>query len=339
LPVVIAMVATAWAFEPAGIPAQPVEKPKSEARGDSRSVFRSQTQLVVLQASVVDAERRFVKDLRLEDFAVYEEGVRQPLSLFAAGSAPLDLVLLLDGSSSMLGVMKVVQTAAINFLRTLRPEDRAALVVFNDKIQEFCAMTSDTAQIESAIRRASPVGDTAVNEALYVALWELVRGQRTGGEQRRQALVVLSDGDDNSSRVGFDSVLDRIRRSPVTVFSIVPKQDDALWWQQPYGLTQTATRRKRGLFNLRQLADETGGRVFLPARIEDLAGVYDEVSEELSQQYWLAYSPVPSVERGFRRISVRVETRPGLQVRTRSGYFPSGKNTAAAILPGAPDTP
>ena len=291
------------------LPAQTADQPVARLA----SPFRSGTELVPLQVAVTDASRRYVPDLRVEDFAVFEEGVRQDVTLFAAATAPVDVMLLLDTSFSMVQRMEVTQEAAINFVRALRQGDRAAVVPFNEVVRITQPLTADLARVEDAIRAASPSGGTAVYEAVYIALRELTRARRDASQLRRQALVVLTDGLDNSSHVALADVLSEARRSTVTVYTVVP----------PSGSEESFVRfRPLPLFDLRSLAEETGGRTFVPARLEDLAGTYREIAEELSQQYWLAY--VPSVRgEGFRRVSVRVATRPELRVRTRSGYYAS----------------
>jgi VWFA-related protein len=313
---------SAWALG-----AQEALVPRSTQSAVKRPQFRSQTELVVLQTVVADAQHRYVPDLRQEDFAVYEEGARQKIALFASTEAPLDLVLLIDTSASMYEGLAIVQEAAVNFLRTLREGDRATVVLFNHAIHMSSALTSDRSSLEALIRRAVASGSTAAHRALYIALRELDRARQRSDTHRRQALVLLSDGADNASEMGLDTVLEEARRSPVTIFVILPSPSGTA---PPSGRYESAS----ALFDLRQLADETGGRTFIPTRIEDLAGVYDDIAAELSRQYWLAYVPPPASSDGFRKVSVRVETRPGLQVRTRSGYYARGSR--AAVGGGGP---
>ena len=290
-----------------GVAAQTTDQPVARFT----TPFRSATELVPLQLAVMDGSRRYVPDLQVDDFAVFEEGVRQNVTLFAAATAPLDVMLLLDTSFSMVQRMGVLQEAAINFVRALKEGDRAAVVPFNQVVRVTQPLTRDLARVEDAIRAATPSGGTAVHEAIYIALRELTRARRDADQLRRQAMVVLTDGLDNSSHVTLADVVSEARRSTVTMYTVVPPSaaEDAF----PRG-------RPLPLYDLRSLAEETGGRMFVPARLEDLADTYREIAEELSQQYWLAYVPSVRAE-GFRRVSVRVATRPELSVRTRSGYY------------------
>jgi Ca-activated chloride channel family protein len=285
------------------------------ARQTPNATFRGGTDLVVLQLVVVDQQGRTVSGLGLDDFGVYDEGQRQAPMLFASSTSPLDLVVLMDTSASMEERLPLAQDATMGLLRAMREGDEAAVVLFSDAVRVAQPLTGDRAGLEAAVRQASAGGATALYEALYVSVRELARGRHAGGALRRQAIVVLSDGDDNRSRVvGFDDVLDAARRSAVTIFSITP----APTAPPPPTL---GGRPPTALFEMRQLAEETGGRAFVPSVTSELGRVYQDIAAELAQQYWLAYTPPPAAREGFRRVSVRIETRPGLRARTRAGYY------------------
>jgi Ca-activated chloride channel family protein len=283
----------------------------ADAPAAQPGVFRSLTELVVLQVSVTDANGKFVPDLTASDFAVFEEGRQQTISLFSTSTAPLDLMLLMDTSASMNTRIGLARQAASRLTGTLRPEDRAAFVTFSDRVRVVQALTHDKNALDAAIRDATPRGGTALHEALYIALRDLSVGRRDEG--RRQALVVLSDGEDTMSRsVSFDDVLAEARRGGVTVFAIVPAAPDSVRFE-PAPRGQTAD------FRMRTLAQETGGRLFATSRDEELENTYMQIAEELGRQYWLAYMPTPAGS-GYRRVSVRVVTQPVLRARTRTGY-------------------
>jgi VWFA-related protein len=243
------------------------------------------------------------------------------VTFFAANAAPLDLVLLIDTSSSMFGRMALAQDAAIDLIRTLKPGDRGAVVLFSHTIRIAHPLTGDFPRLESAIRGAVPSGATAVYEALYVTLRDLARSRAEPGEPRRQAVVVLSDGEDNRSHVEFGDLLDEAKRMTTTIFTILPGP-----FPDP-DLVDPTRAKPNALFEMRTLAEETGGRAFAPATMADLGRIYREIASELSQQYLLAYAPQPTPVDGFRRIAVRAETHPDLRVRTRSGY--AAKRVAA----------
>ena len=173
----------------------------------------------------------------------------------------------------------------------------------------------------AAVRRTSPGGATALYEALYLALKALPRAQQSG-EVRRQAVVVLSDGADNYSHIPFDYVLEAAGAGDVTVFTIL--------LGPPAGYPPGAHQRWQDAaarFEMRRLAEGTGGRMFIASDPGELAHVYEQIGNELREQYWLAYAPA-IVKPGFRRVAVRVRQPPGLQARTRAGYDASHRVTA-----------
>jgi VWFA-related protein len=281
--------------------------------GQAQTVFRAATDLVTLPVTVVDDKQRYVTNLQREDFAVFEEGVAQSVSLFVAGTLPLDLMLLLDTSGSMVSRLPIVRRAATRFVRALTADDRAAIVLFDERVRIAQPLTHDRDVLLESIQRASPSGGTAFYEAMYIALRELAHARRNSTEVRRQALVVLTDGDDNSSdNVSFDDVLRDARMGSVTIYTVLPPD--------PLEPQHGPQLRPGTLYTLRKLAEDSGGRLFAPVRMELLPDVYGEIAHELNQQYWLAYAPRPS-SAGFKRVSVQVLTRPGLRARTRSGYY------------------
>jgi len=293
----------------------------------SSSVFRSGTALVVLQVSVADARHRYVPGLRVDDFAVFEEGVSQRVSLFASATVPLDLLLLLDVSSSMAGRLPLAQEAAATLVGALRPGDRAGAILFHERVEIAHPLSEDRPAVVQAIRAARAGGATALHEAVYIGLRDFERVRRAGELMRRQAMVILSDGSDNRSRIDGEELLDAARRSAVTLFTIVPAPRDIMvpapWMGGDGG----------GVFEMRRLSHDTGGRHFAPAGGGDLAAIYQDIAGELGEQYWLAYVPTPVPPPGFRRVSVRVAEHPDLRARTRSGYYASAPRRPATARP------
>jgi Ca-activated chloride channel homolog len=312
----------------ASMSGQTQETSAATARPPSPRTYRAGTELVALQVSVVDAQRRYVSNLSAEDFDVFEEGARQTIALFAAATSPLDVMLLLDTSSSMTGRMELSQKAAVNFMRALRPADRAAVVLFDNNVRVAEPLPTDRAALESAAWSARPRGGTALYQAMYIALRELAKTRRGDEQLRRQALIVLTDGDDNASSLAFEDVLDEARRSTVTIFAIMPAASSP----PPSSFRHLHRATHIVPFYMRALTEETGGRAFMPAQLEDLSGTYREIADELGQQYWLAYVPAPS-SGGFKRVSVRVVSRPEMRARTRSGYYAGESSPPGRALP------
>jgi Ca-activated chloride channel homolog len=297
--------------------------PPAEASQDGEPLaagptFRAGVDLVALTVAVTDREQRFIGDLTADDFAVFEDGVQQPISFFAVADVPLDLTLLVDTSASMTGQMEMVQRAASGLLRTLKPGDRASLVEFRDVVRVQQAMTEDIARIETGLGELRPAGGTALYNALYVALKEFERLALTGNSDvRRRAIVVLSDGDDTTSLLDFDEVLEMGRRSGVTVYTVALRSP----------LDRLRERGTRPHFSqsdhaMRTLARETGGRWFSADEPNELTPVYASIADEIANQYALGYTSVnPKQDGAYRRVLVRVVTRGDAWTRTRSGYF------------------
>ncbi len=279
--------------------------------------FRAGIDIVSLTVTVTDQAGRYLTDIEQGQFHVFEDGVVQEVAYFNRTAMPIALALLLDTSASMTERMTTAQNAAIGFVRRLQPRDVAEVMSFDRDARILQTFTGDQAALERAVRSTTAAGSTSLYNAIYVSLREL-RKNRAATEQdvRRQAVVVVSDGEDTSSLIDYDEVLDLARRSETAIYTIgLRTQVD------PGGKTV-----QEADFTLRQLALETGGRAFFPARIEDLAGVYSQIADELASQYVLGYiSKNPRRDGAWRRVAVRVD-RTGAVTRTRSGYFgPTGK--------------
>jgi Ca-activated chloride channel homolog len=292
---------------------------------NSAGTFRTAVDIVTLNVAVTDGLNRPVSGLGLGDFQVLEDGVAQDLSFFSATDVPLDVALLVDSSSSVAAKLPFIEQAAAGFIATLRPIDRASVMSFTTQVRIVQPFTSDRLVLRQAVHGLPANGDTALYTALYVALdnFERMRRERVADARsvRRQAIVVLTDGEDTASRVGFDDLLDRARRAGIAIYPI------ALDGDQLRSPAITSSRRffTASDFALRTLAQETGGRAFFPIRLDELDGLYRAVAEELSTEYALGY--VPKVERQdgtYRRISVFIASRPDARSRTRMGYYSPG---------------
>jgi len=277
--------------------------------------FRSGVDVVSLNITVTDLDRGFVTDLQQDNFAVYEDGVRQHVNFFTRTQLPIALALLLDTSASMDEEMATAQEAAIGFSQRLRREDLAEVIDFDSRVEILQGFTDDVEELESAIRRTSAGGSTSLYNALYISLKDLSKAPLREVDVRREAIIVLSDGEDTSSLVSFDEVLELAKRSETIIYSI--------------GLQSENSRARTGFreadFVLRQLAQETGGRAFFPDDISELSEIYRQISDELSSQYSVGYISTNPLRNGqWRRIVVQVD-RDAAAARTKQGYYaPSG---------------
>jgi Ca-activated chloride channel family protein len=307
--------------------AVPVLAQSSSTSDIQTPTFRSGASLVSLNVTVMDGSERYVTGLQPADFAVYEDGVKQHVRFFESTAVPVDLFVLLDTSASMTDRMDVVHEAAIGFLRTLRPGDRGAVVAFSDTVTVVQPLTGDRGLLEKAIDSTRAHGATALNNAIYIALKQFGQQPRQDDAVRRQAIAVLSDGEDTSSLVSFDDVLALARRMGVNIYTVALQSKYAGQRQ-----AQDGTRRyfSESDYSMKMLARETGAQSFFPAVVTELKNVYAAIAAELASQYSIGYVPANNRNDGrFRRVVVQITTRPELKPRTRLGYTADGDKAAA----------
>jgi Ca-activated chloride channel family protein len=291
--------------------------------GAQQSTFKSGVEMVPLTVTVTDAKGKHVAGLTGGDFTVLEDGVAQPLSFFATAEVPVDVALVIDASSSMSGDLPLVQKAACGLVRTLRASDRGAVVEVKDAVRIPQPLTSDHGQIETTIRALRPSGNTALYDGLYVMLKEFDRGRRANREVRRQALVLLSDGLDNTSHLLFEDVMELARRVGVNIYVIALRGESARLprAEQDDGVLHAE-------YAMKTVARETGGRAFFPRTSSELPAIYDTIALEIASQYELGYVPArPDTNGAFRRVAVRMAPATAALARTRSGYY-------ASVTPG-----
>jgi Ca-activated chloride channel family protein len=233
--------------------------------------IRSGVELVSLNVTVTDGTNKYATDLNQEDFEVFEDGAKQKLTFFSRTQQPISLAILLDTSASMDERMGIAQEAAIGFAKQLHKDDQAEVVDFDSQVRILSPFTNDAAALEKAIRATTPNGSTSLYNAIYISLKELKKTKvAAASEIRRQAIVLLSDGDDTSSLIEFDEVLDLAKRSETSIYAIGLAQGDR------------AARAHMGRAFVSKLASETGGRAFFPTDARELAKIYQTIWDERS---------------------------------------------------------
>jgi Ca-activated chloride channel family protein len=274
--------------------------------------FRSAIDVVSMNVTVTDQTNHYITDLTNKDFEIYEDGVKQEMTLFNRSNLPVALCLLIDTSSSMEDRMTTAQDAAIGFVRKLRPTDMGEILGFDSRVMVLQKFTSNPGELEQAIRKTVAGGSTSMYNAIYISLKDLKKLPAKEEEDiRRQAIVLLSDGEDTSSAIGFDDVMDLARRSETAIYPIGLMADES---------TQSKGFRE-ATYALRQLATDTGGRAFFPTDVKSLASIYGQIYDELSSQYTIGYTSKNMRRDGaWRRLVVRVG-RPNASARTKQGYF------------------
>jgi Ca-activated chloride channel homolog len=297
----LAIVVTALVSAHAQTPARPEQQ-----------IFRAAIDVVSLNVTVMDPQNRYLTDLSEGDFAVYEDGTKQDLLFFNRSSLPIAFSLLIDTSASMENRLQIAQEAAIGFARKLRPQDFAQVVDFDSRVEITQDFTNNVADLERAIRATTAGGSTSLHNAIYISLKELAKIKaKSQDEVRRRAIIVLSDGEDTSSLVTYEEVLDLAKRSETALYTIGLQPKDA----------PASKGFREAEFVLRQLAQETGGRAFFIQRVEELKDVYGQISDELSSQYTLGYASKNGRRDGsWRRVVVQV-ARTGAVARTKRGYY------------------
>jgi Ca-activated chloride channel family protein len=291
-------------------PAQqpPAQQPTAPQAPQPR--LRSGVDLVSLNITVMEGTK-YIGDLQEPDFEVFEDGARQSITFFSRVQQPIALAILLDTSASMNERLSTAQEAAIGFARRMHKDDVIEVIDFDSQVRILQGFTNDVAALEKAIRSTDVNGSTSLYNAIYISLKELKKVKASSAEEiRRQAIVVLSDGDDTSSLVPYEEVLDLAKRSETSIYAI--------------GLRPQGSYRsefKEAEFVLKQLSQETGGRAYFVQTAAELPKIYEQISDELANQYTIAYSSKNPMRNGaWRRIVVRV-ARPGLVARTRLGYY------------------
>jgi Ca-activated chloride channel homolog len=304
---VVCLAALAVAAAPAG------NRPAPSAEQGQGAVFRSGTKLVPVYATVTDAQDRLVPDLTAEDFEVLDNEKPQPLTVFENQAQPFTAVVMLDTSGSMTDSLKLVYAGAEQFLGRLQAQDRAQVGAFNDKIEFSGVFTSDRDELAAALRNLDFGYPTRLNDAIDQSI-----NQLTGIEGRR-VIVLLTDGEDTSSKIGQGAVLDRARADEVMIYGIGLESDYF------NGMRRVRTSPDRVL---RKIADETGGGYYLLKGTTDLGATFTRIVQELRSQYVLGFVPA-GLDGKVHKLQVNVK-RPGMKARARKSYVAASEPSPRA---------
>lgn len=308
------------------------------ATADSETL-RIDTALVVVPVMAMDRDGKYLPGLKAVDFEVYEDGANQEVSDFGSAEQPVHVALILDVSGSTRFKLEDIQDAALSFVDQLRPQDRVMVMSFDEQVRVDAEFTNERDKLMRAILRTRPGGGTRLVDAMDLALTE-----RLNKIQGRKAIVVFTDGVDNSSWLtDWQGLTGRLEESDVLVY---PVRYDTLpeMATPPPGfntaggnhvrVTQTFGNSKkdyeRAVQNLKQVATDSGGRYHEVATISDIKQAFASVADELRRYYWLGYYPENITRDGrYRKIRVTV-SQPGAVIRTRAGYRPGGGNETEA---------
>ena len=291
-----------------GQPGKPAPKPPSQ--DDTGTVFRADTRLVVLPTTVMDKNGHLVTTLPREAFTVLENGVQQEIKQFKREDVPVSMGLIIDNSGSMRDKRAKVEAAALALVKASNPDDEVFIVNFNDEAfldnphgKDF---TSDIKEMEDALTRIDSRGGTAMRDAIRMSIDHV----KEKAHKDKKVLVVVTDGNDNSSVVSLEDLVKAAQQSEVLIYAV--------------GLLSDEERReaKRAQKAMEALAEATGGETFFPRDVSEVERIANQVAHDIRNQYTIAYTPLnQAMDGSFRQIKVAVKAAGNPTVRARSGYY------------------
>ena len=260
--------------------------------------------------NVTDKRGKFVNDLKKDDFRVLDDG-KPPTAIRSFRSEtnlPLRVGLLIDASNSIRDRFKFEQEAAIEFLNQIIRSryDQAFVIGFDTTPEVTQEFTDNTEALSKGVRMLRPGGGTAMYDAIYYACRDQIMAKDTGNIATRRAIILLSDGDDNQSRVSREEAVEMAQKAEVIIYTIS---------------TNTSGQKLKGDKVLEHFAEETGGRAFFPFKIQDVSDAFSQIQDELRSQYAISYKPAELQPNGkYHTIQILADNKK-YKVRARKGYY------------------
>jgi VWFA-related protein len=269
--------------------------------GQGDLVFRAQSRLVEVYATIRDHSGRYLDGLPQDRFQITDNGSPQPISVFESESAPLSCAVLLDTTGSMAGVLPAVKSSVMRMIDELSADDSVAIYTFSVGLRRVQDFTSDKAAAKQAVLRSRAAGGTA----LFDAIAELSREiePRNG----KKAIIVFTDGDDNSSTLNARAAVQRAKKAGVPVYTVA--EGDAL-------------KSAALLSEIREIADSTGAKFHQVRKTGDISDVFKDISGDLGHTYLLGYKAPPTMDQKWRSIALAVSGVKDIKIRAKEGYFP-----------------
>jgi VWFA-related protein len=284
----------------------------SETVIDRSANIRVDTTLVLIPVTVTDPLSRFVTGLDKENFKLTENGVEQVISQFSSEDAPLSIGLVFDTSGSMGSKLQKSRQAVAQFLKTANPEDEFFLIQFNDRPEMVVGFTPDTEEIQNRLTFTQAKGRTALLDGVYMAMNQMKKARNP-----RKAILIISDGGDNSSRYTESEVKNAVREADVQIYAIGIFEPIASRGRTPEEMTGPAL--------LGEITEQTGGRHFAVDNLAELPDVAAKIGIELRNEYVLGYNPKNVNRDGkYRRVQVKLTKTTGLpqlKASFRTGYY------------------
>jgi Ca-activated chloride channel family protein len=299
--------------------AEPSKAPTGEvAKEGGGFVVHADVEEVSLNVTVLDNGGHIVQDLKREDFHILEDGIQQNLLSFQHADIPVSIGLVIDNSGSMYKKRPSVNKSALDLILASNPKDEAFVVNFADDAYIDQEFTSDPNKLKDGLAHIESRGGTALYDAVVASADKLA----ADAHRPKQVIVIITDGEDNASTLNLEQAIRRVQQlSGPVIYSIGLLFGD----EMSRGEVRHARRA------LEMLSGETGGIAFFPKSLDQVDQIAAEVARDIRSQYTLAYhSTKPTSDPGFRKITVTAQAKGEgkLNVRTRTGYFPSIKNPA-----------
>ena len=331
-------------------PSNPPPPPGQQGNPQTGQTFVKEVNLVDVLFTVLNRRNKLVPDLEESDFKIFDEGKPQEIRYFSKQTdLPLRIGMLLDTSNSIRERIKFEQDASVSFLFSVlrHNKDQAFVMTFDDEPQILQPFTSDAGALRDQIMGTRAGGGTAIYDAVYQACsTQLNHPPRPEGDQPdvvRRVMILISDGEDNLSTHTRAEAIELAQRTSVVIYTIsTSTQWVSLEETDPNKTSDRKYHLTEGDKILQDLAEETGGRAFFPYHVDDLDQSFQDIGDELRNQYSIAYQPANYVLDGrYHKIRVEVPDHKGYQVRARRGYYARANRGAnAPAEPGsAPGTP
>jgi Ca-activated chloride channel homolog len=293
---------------------KPIQPPGAE---DSGAVIRVDTRLIVCHTTVVDRSGHLVTTLPESAFTVYEDGAKQEIKVFKREDVPVSIGLVIDNSGSMRDKRAKVAAAALALVKASNKDDESFVVNFNDEAfldlpnnKEF---TNDLNELQEALSRIDSRGGTAMRDAIRMSIdWVKEKGHRD-----KKVLVVVTDGNDNSSVISLENLVKASQQAGVLIYSVGLLSEEE---------RREAQKAKRALMDL---AEATGGEAFFPKDLSEVDRIATQVAHDIRNQYTIAYTPTnEALDGSFRQIKVTANGPGHPVVRTRTGYYATSTTSA-----------
>jgi Ca-activated chloride channel family protein len=328
-------------------PAPPLAAAPPQVPTGPGATIKQSVNLVDVLFTVLNRRNKLVPELDKPDFKIFDDNVSQEIRYFSKQTdLPLRIGMLLDTSNSIRDRLKFEQDASINFLYSVlrHGKDEAFVMTFDDEPQVLQGFTGDNGKLRDQIMKTRAGGGTAIYDAIYLACSKILsHPPRPAGDQPdvvRRVMILISDGEDNLSTHTRSEAIEMAQITDVVIYTISTNQE---WVSTTQKDANTGGALKYHLTDndkiLQNLAEQTGGRAFFPYRVDDLDQSFQDIGDELRNQYSISYAPANSILDGrYHKIRVEVPDHKGYQVRARQGYFARVNPTLAPdnITPAKP---